>query len=52
MRSVGFFLKQYFEASTQSLKEEGALENHAFVFELIAVLKCNDFFLGYNSYYF
>ena len=27
------FLKHYFKASTQSLKEEGALENHAFVFE-------------------
>ena len=47
------FLKHYFKASTQSLKEESALENHASVFETHTNMKMQWFlFLGYNSYYF
>ena len=38
------FLKHYFKASTQSLKEEGALENHASVFETHTNMKMQWFF--------
>ena len=39
------FLKvHYFKASTQSLKEEGALENHASVFETHTSMKMQWFF--------
>ena len=48
------FLKHYFKTSTQSLKEEGALENHASIFETHSSMKMQwfFFFLEYNSYYF
>ena len=47
------FFKNYFKACTQSLKKEGALENHASLFETHSNIKMQwFFFLGENSYYF